>query len=436
MWEGLSSQLQIINIAAVALYLLLTISISLYQKDKLYSNKYYKTLFRFYTTATLLTYLFFHCYQYTNFAQKITSKQFNHLQYFQPSGPDQLNASYLGRITQPIHSDVIYGDKLDAYYTYQNTYYYDYHPGNREYRDFLKEEITFDWGSGVVPFKALYIQNVIYNNLQSDYFLRQNEYGHWVKLDENEIMNVIDEDVYHMQYPLVRMLLKEVGFMISQCRYGDGGRTYLGAFAGVDTSLTKNLLKFVEGLKERLRLVTPDLIHESIPTTRDFSNVESFKIAIPSISTSYRTPTALLQPIPIKPKPISEIDPNANIPASQQIALINESTKYGIRQNITVGGYNSLQQMITYMHSLQYNLVDDEWMDRIEYENVLKILRNCKNENEFCVHWAGFGYCEEEEHVNFLSTECRPACGLCSHFNYYVEEDEFESEDEDFESED
>ena len=96
-------------------------------------------------------------------------------------------------------------------------------------------------------------------------------------------------------------------------------------------------------------------------------------------------------------------------------------------QNTTVGdgAFDSSVEMVTCMQDLPYDLIDDEWMDSVEYDHESKILRACKNTNKCCSNWASLGCCEKQEHKHLLYKECVPSYQVChiarvlSEYNFF-----------------
>jgi len=189
----------------------------------------------------------------TQWAQDVKSgKRFHSVPFHPYVDVEYAPRWYAERVVEPRGIDIMYSERLDAYYTFRNTYFYDFHPGNYFFRGLLAE-VADTYKNAPLDTKRYFIESKILPDLEGRKFLVQDRYGHWVTMEDEsmDVLGLIRSELIGVIYPVVRMLEKELDFMISQCKYADGGRGY-GAMADPETALSKNHIPaLVENLREK-----------------------------------------------------------------------------------------------------------------------------------------------------------------------------------------
>lgn len=213
-----------------------------------------KPVFSINLFVTLLITGSYYGFTQTQWAQDVKSGERFHSIPFHPYV--ELDTSpewYAEKVVQPRGIDILYSERLDAYYTFRNTYFYDFHPGNWFFRGLLAE-VAETYRNAPRETQQNFIETDVMTRLNSERrFLVQDHYGHWVTMETEgvDIPGLIRDELMGVLYPVVRMLGKEIDFIRSQCKYADGGRGY-GAMAGPKTALSKyHIPALVENLRGR-----------------------------------------------------------------------------------------------------------------------------------------------------------------------------------------
>ena len=103
--------------------------------------------------------------------------------------------------------------------------------------------------------KGQHAQSQIINYLDDDtQFLQQNENGHWFIVEDQKIIyEKIQLEILTSSNSLYKVLLKEMDFIFSQCKYGNGGRGFSTARINVDTAMMKiHTPMLMQNLRRRL----------------------------------------------------------------------------------------------------------------------------------------------------------------------------------------
>jgi len=199
----------------------------------------------------------------TEFGRGITQRtRFQAVPFTPLPWDDEMSEDYWATTVKPESYDIVLGERLDAFYTFRNAYYYDYHPGNRHFRNKLKEisDVYINRPEFVTPTKFVQTQIISQLWMQMEdvwyrrAFVRQDDYGYWIRLT-NRVSKAeyVRREVLSVAHPVLRVLNKEIDFIMSQCKYGDGARSMAKAQIRRDTAMARvHVPELMEAIREEL----------------------------------------------------------------------------------------------------------------------------------------------------------------------------------------
>jgi len=376
-----------------------------------------------------LTFLTFICsclcyFSFTDFAQGITSGRRFRQVPFRALKSSDLTMEYLQNITEPKTYDILYGERLDAYYLFKYVYFYDYHPGNQFFLDTVKK-YAFDYIHVPFMLREKFIQQRVMKEVddhpETIRFLIMNDFGHWSVMEKKFAFEVVRKELLNTNFPVVRILSKEIDFILSQAKYGDGGRGK-SAVVSIATAMSRKYIPdLVNALKSKI-YSEANLLQNQKPLNSEFFKKKYLQNPSPI-------------ELPSKHKEKNLYDRNilvlAEISNSKYQSLITYGDRrhygrYSLQEEILK--YGNLQRldanateenawgMINYMENypIRFMLDDDYYSgERIRVNEILRLRETCKNFNGNCLHWAVSGFCNKEQYQEYMLEHCLPSCEAC-----------------------
>jgi len=379
-----------------------------------------------------LTFLIFitsclYLFSVTDFAQGITSGRRFRQVPFRALKSSDLTYEYLEDITEPKTCDVLYGERLDAYYLFKNVYFYDYHPGNRHFMDIIKE-YAFDYIHVPLVLREKFIQQNVMKELEHDTekirFLLMNDFGHWSVMDKKMVSDIVRKELFNANFPIARILSKEIDFILSQAKYGDGGRGKSAAVSISTAMSRKHIPDLVIALKTKIYIEGSLLPIQKTYMNLNFSNQNYIQ-----------NPSLLVLPSKYVEKYLYNTNNQVDgISTSNDQSSINyadpeyyggemlqkELLKYGNLQRLDgEAAAEDAVEMFEYMESYPEVIFRQESYsgDRIRVNEILRIRETCKNLSVYCLHWAVAGFCDDR--MDYMLQYCRPSCYAC-HVNFVI----------------
>jgi len=358
-----------------------------------------KSLGLFLVSSLFLNWLGLHLFHKTEFAQNILqSKRFRKIP-FKSLNDLNISKDYLRSVVIPDRKDILFSERLDAYYLFHFTYFYDYHPGNRA----LREQIQIhrhDYLQLPLPLQNNFIETQILPHLTERNFLLQDDFGNWRIIHSEDVYNKI-----HQQFlatnNLYKMLMKEIRFILSQCKYGDGARKNSVALLNENTALAKTHIPgLMESLNQKLSFTFNRNNHPILISKKQFFR------KIPKLVLPLRT--NLLS----REKKSSTIRRSHKLYEQVLQFSVPQYEEQGRDENVTL---QTMQNSISYINSFVDDLRNHviEYPDRITFNEALRFIHLCRNQNEYCSNWAAKGLCNEEKYEGFLWDNCKASCQWC-----------------------
>eukprot|EP00591_Stephanopyxis_turris_P003967 CAMPEP_0195507906 /NCGR_PEP_ID=MMETSP0794_2-20130614/1254_1 /TAXON_ID=515487 /ORGANISM="Stephanopyxis turris, Strain CCMP 815" /LENGTH=898 /DNA_ID=CAMNT_0040634737 /DNA_START=94 /DNA_END=2790 /DNA_ORIENTATION=- len=319
----------------------------------------------------------------------------------------------------PESSDILFGDRMDAFYLHKQSDFYDYHPGNR-FLMHLLQAAQPQYSKCQPQLKSIFIQSQIIDLLYDEQylFLQHDTTGDWARMNNGEVLEKLRTLILHQSGKAgaaLKAVSREMDFIMSQCKYGDGGRTR--------TTKGNNVLR-IDGTVMSTKFI-PNLIHslrlrvyreEGYSPGWDQSITKNYMRALrnPNYGTAgkiqqngtFRRTRMTTLPLPKSevhdavqfPTSLAQHPKNAsNKKSNSKVKLLQIQTKrFGVTQQIQPLDENSSKVL-------------EDMFRHMEGRRTRQTM--CVNRHEKCVFWAANGQCEKNPSP--MKKNCSPACRFC-----------------------